>query len=412
MFLKLFFSILAAQWAGAEANGFMLSNDQPNVFEDPPLIPQIHPIGETTALKEQFMEPEGGRNPFANKDIVEWKPESQLPKPLQWFLGGLWVLMLASLPFIIPICEGKQTTKTQMVIGGSMLTVLFGGFYLFTNVILFQSVHFKDIRPLTIVECIYLMSQLITTVGYGDITPAKIRGQVFVGLYVLGALFIIAMLISDITNHVCHMVNEYKEKRTKANNPNADDRVKTVRLLITPEKPSVWPFVTSMLTFAAIDICWIIFFSTWPGEGKTVFQATYMSVITLSTVGLGWFTPVTEAGMIFGAFWMLFGSVALVSVIGNFTELMIKMKTYESFREEDRMEAMNVLATVNEGSDDVTELEFYKFGLLYSGVSKQNLDHIHEAFELLKGKDGLVSFASIAKSLETVAETPRTARED
>merc|ERR1719335_1029019 len=93
-----------------------------------------------------------------------------------------------------------------------MLAVLLGGFFLFTNIILFQSVHFDRIRPLTVVECIYFMTQVITTVGYGDITPAKIRGQVFVGLYVLGALFIIAMLISDLTALMVKTASEYKEK--------------------------------------------------------------------------------------------------------------------------------------------------------------------------------------------------------
>merc|ERR1719378_1775818 len=106
------------------------------------------------------------------------------------------------MPFIIPVLDQKPPTKTQKIVGVCMLVVLWGGFYLFTNIILFQSVHFKRIRPLTVVECMYFMSQVITTVGYGDITPAKVRGQVFVGLYVLGALFIISMVVSDVVNQM------------------------------------------------------------------------------------------------------------------------------------------------------------------------------------------------------------------
>merc|ERR1719157_70863 len=117
------------------------------------------------------------------------------------------------MPFIIPVMNNQRVTKTQIAVGSTMLVVLFGGFWLFTNIILFQSVHFDRIRPLTVVECIYFMSQVITTVGYGDITPAKIRGQVFVGLYVLGALSVIAMLISDLTKHAVDMAHEYKTKR-------------------------------------------------------------------------------------------------------------------------------------------------------------------------------------------------------
>jgi len=272
--------------------------------------------------------------------------------------------MLGALPFIMPLVDQKPVTKTQLGVGAAMLTVLFGGFYLFTNIILFQSIHFKTIRPLTIVECIYFMSQVITTVGYGDITPAMPRGQIFVGFYVLGALTVIAMLISDLTNHVVLMAQAYKERRFAANNPDwKDSRVRDLRALIKPEKPSANQLLISLGVFAVIDIIWVIFFSTYPGEGKTVFQAIYMSIITLSSVGLGWFTPVTEAGMIFGAFFMLFGTAALVSVIGNFTALMVKFNEYERFKEDSKTEAVDLLKTVAK-DDQVSELEFLKWCLL------------------------------------------------
>merc|ERR1719440_2645530 len=120
--------------------------------------------------------------------------------------------MMASLPFAIPILDKKEVTSTQKCVGMSMLVVLFGGLYLFTQVILFQSIHFDSIRPLTFIECIYFMSQVITTVGYGDITPAKTRGQVFVALYVIGALFIIAMLVSQIVDHMVQMFAESRDE--------------------------------------------------------------------------------------------------------------------------------------------------------------------------------------------------------
>jgi len=315
--------------------------------------------------------------------------------------------MLGSLPFIMPIIDQKPVTKTQLGVGAAMLCVLFGGFFLFTNIILFQSVHFKTVRPLTIIECIYFMSQVITTVGYGDITPAKARGQVFVGFYVLGALTVIAMLISDITNHVVAMAQAYKERRYERNNPGwRDGRVRDLRSLIKPERPSPNQLIISLACFGVIDIIWVIFFSTYPGEGKTVFQAIYMSVITLSTVGLGYFTPVTEGGMIFGAFFMLFGTAALVSTIGNFTELMVKFNEYERFNEDCSSEAMELLKTVTKGKEEVTELQFLKFALLQmDSVPETTLQHIQEAFDNLKPTKGVLDIKTVRKSLGD--ETPR-----
>merc|ERR1719329_2034324 len=103
-----------------------------------------------------------------------------------------------------------------------MWVVFFGGYWLFTNIILFQSIHFKQIRPLTMVECMYFMSQVITTVGYGDITPAKVRGQVFVGLYVLGAMFIISMVVSDVINQVIESADNYKKRLQHTAKPEAE----------------------------------------------------------------------------------------------------------------------------------------------------------------------------------------------
>merc|ERR1719327_875770 len=128
-----------------------------------------------------------------------------------------------------------------MAIGAGSMLVVFGGFFLFTNVLLFQSIHFKQIRPLTIVECIYFMAQVITTVGYGDIPPAKPRGQVFVGLYVLGALFIIAMVISDLTNHLVEKLESRKSVHSQKT---------TLASLLAPPKPSWRALLNALAVFA------------------------------------------------------------------------------------------------------------------------------------------------------------------
>lgn len=389
--------------AETQANlGFLKHGSHADGSEDDataPLIPRGILITESV---QDGQSPEGGVMPVVPQHTVEWKDESELPPLFQYLLAGIWILMLASIPFIMPIVDHKPVTKTQITVGSLMLLVLFGGFYLFTNIILFQSVHFKTVRPLTVVECIYFMSQVITTVGYGDVTPAKIRGQVFVGLYVLGALFIIAMLISDMTNHMVVMAKEYREKLAaeKAKNEGSARRKQTVSDLVEPEKPSTQPLLVALAVFAVLDLCWILFFSLHPAEGKTTFQAVYMSVITLSTVGFGYFTPVTEPGMVFGAFWMIFGSGALVNVISNFTELMVKLNEWERFKPESKAAVLDSLKGLVEGSDKVTEMQFLQFTLLQMKcVSQKDLANIQEAFQALSPKSGAVSLKAIEEGL-------------
>merc|ERR1719181_1217731 len=93
---------------------------------------------------------------------------------------------------------------------------MMGMAFLFTHVVVFNSVHFDKPRTLTLVETIYLMSQVITTVGYGDITPAYTRGQVFIGIYVVMCLVLVAHVISDGTNAIYERTRALVEEMAKA----------------------------------------------------------------------------------------------------------------------------------------------------------------------------------------------------
>jgi len=78
------------------------------------------------------------------------------------------------MPLVVIYMDGKNITQSQIISFAIMWVILGIGVYLFNQILVFQSVHFQTQRSLTIVECVYLMSQIITTVGYGDI-PQQIR---------------------------------------------------------------------------------------------------------------------------------------------------------------------------------------------------------------------------------------------
>jgi len=343
--------------------------------------------------------------------IVKWPDTSSVPKVLQIFFAFSWVLMLALLPFIIPLSDKEPVTKTQISVGTCMMFVLFGGFYLFTNVILFQSVHFDKLRPLTIVECVYFMSQVITTVGYGDITPAKQSGQVFVALYVLGALFIIANIVSDVACHIGEKLEEQKKIRHEAalaefkarhnpDTPRPETPRVPVRALIKADTPSLQPLFLAFMNFLILAVCWVAFFVLYPGEGKTLFEAIYMSLITLSTVGLGAILPVTEGGMIFAAYWMLFGVCALGNVVSTFTDYAIASHKYDLYTANDKESAAEALRAQVHGKPDVTAMQFLKFCLLSKGtVTKLQIELIVEAFQALGPEKGVLDIKTVEAQL-------------
>jgi voltage-gated potassium channel Kch len=292
-----------------------------------------------------------------------------------------------------------------------MWLAIFGGYYLFTNVIIFQSGHFPEPRTLSIVECTYLMSQVITTVGYGDITPAYPRGQVFVGAYVLMALFVIANVMSDLVGHITESAARYRANMAASAQEEVADEDKDVArsqaalvVLKHAERPSLRPLLTSFAAFAVLATCWILFFHYYPGEEKTWLQAVYFSIITYSTVGFGYFTPVTQGGMVFASFFMIFGSSALVGVVACFTELMIKLGEYERFDPEVACKAINEFRETHK-ADDLTEADFLRFGLHHTDlVSEDDLAAAKRAFKALSDitRDGqsYVSISALEKSME------------
>merc|ERR1719171_3379295 len=98
-----------------------------------------------------------------------------------------------------------------------------------------------------------------------------------------------------------------------------------------PERPSTDGLVSSLSLFFGIAFIWVLFFHYYPGENKTWLEAVYMSLITLTTVGFGAVTPVTEGGMLFGAFLMFIGTSALVNVVTAFSTFILEMDQWETW---------------------------------------------------------------------------------
>jgi len=380
----------------ANAGLFRLTSVRSNVLESPPSLEEpCDSLVQVGTMREE------GFQPQMEGDVQVWDETTKLGVGTSFAIAGLWIVMLMSMPVWIRYLSGEPFTKTQWVVAGGMWIAVFGGMFLFTNVVKFQSAHFKQVRTLELVECIYLMSQVITTVGYGDITPAYPRGQVFVGFYVLMSIFIIAMLVSDMVALIMSTVQAYQEKLFHREHVQVDYNLKGKhdtekgrrgqhQIGTKIEKPPMAPLLYSSGVYATFAITWIFFFHFFPGEGKTWLQAIYMSVITLSTVGFGAFTPNTTWGMVFASFWMIFGSAALVSVITSFTDYTLKMQEYERFDPEATHKAIDEFKDKHQNAE-MTEIQFIRFMLMQRGTaSESEVNSVLSNFHILANeeKDG------------------------
>jgi len=278
--------------------------------------------------------------------------------------------------------------------------VLGAGIYMFMNTIQFNSSRSGDSKwegdkCLTLVEAVYLMGQVITTVGYGDIVPSHSGGQVVVAFYVLGALVLIAEMVSEVGSVVAAKAKErvvmspapLVPQRPEAppdlaqvrSRSFSSDNLTNVKLVKEQVNIPYGKLGGAFLFYFVVAFVGILFYVYHPGEGKTWLEGVYMSVVTLSTVGFGAVTPTTSEGMVFGAYWMLIGVAALGNVISSASEVIMTMKEQE-LKEKDFEEALKLVKKDPQGR--ITRAEFLKLSVVASRIgTEDDIQRIEHQFE-------------------------------
>lgn len=353
---------------------------------------------ETKRRAREIKNATTGNPPLATGGPIGKYLDQGMSVEAETFFVVVYVAMIASVPLILVAFSNERLTRVHVVESVSLIVWLVGALYTFTHVIKFQSVHFEGIRTLSITETIYLLSQVITTVGYGDITPAFPRGQVFMAMYVLAALLLYGGLIMEVATIISTRISS-RYKNGSASEEERREMYKNKSLKNWENIGDIpwFPMVSSCVFFGSVVAMGVVFFLTYPGEQKNLFQCVYMSIITLSTVGFGNFTALTAGGKVFAAFWMLFGVAAMGSVIGASIDIMLHMKANQRYTmksTEDQLRFRELIdANAVSGNDGMDLYEFMKFGLLLNNiVTEDQLVKIEARFDGLgPDEDGNLS---------------------
>jgi len=324
------------------------------------------------------------------------------PFSIESTCATLLCMALASAPILLAAVAEEKLTRTHMLECCALVAWLGGVLYLFTSVLKFQSVHWTGYRPLTIVEATYLLSQILTTVGYGDITPAFPRGQVWVGFNVIVGLMLYGSIVMEVVGIVYGRVEKYLAKKELAklqSQSQADRGRDPLKDWADCRKIDYKPMIDSAIFFGSMAGIGITFFYLKEGEGKTLLQCCYMSVITLSTVGFGAFVPITEAGKVFGALWMLVGVSALAALITSFIDLIMRMKAVQHIdmvEEREKFDGLVNQCCAGKGGEAMDKLAFLKFALMYKhDVSETDIKLIENRFQCLGPVKGYVSLDKV-----------------
>jgi len=177
------------------------------------------------------------------------------------------------------------------------------------------------------VDAFYLMTQIITTVGYGDMRAPDDAGLLGMSAYVLIAVMVLSSIVGAVTASIIEK-EEKIMKQAMASIQVAYNKP-VVAGLLTLDLSKIIPapklseevggFLRGLLVWLLFVFSWACFFHFYPGEDKDLAKAFYMAVVTLTTVGFGDQTPATQGGKIFATLWMLMGVAAFANLVAKFS---------------------------------------------------------------------------------------------
>lgn len=219
---------------------------------------------------------------------------------------------------------------------------------------------------------LYEIMQIVTTVGYGDITIGSTLNpssngqglrhwQLFVGLYAFFGIAIVANIFQEITDAIFTTQQDLfrarlRELEAKLSDDVPDAEAAKVRY------GGINGVLTAGLAFAVLVLLWAGFFSTYErctcsagfteienctramqlknngkydydicvesgGRAMDFFNGVYMAVITFSTIGFGDITPMTRLGRVVAVPGMLVGVASFAVFVGCLSAYFHELKT-------------------------------------------------------------------------------------
>jgi len=249
----------------------------------------------------------------------------------------------------------------------------------------------------------YLMIQLITTVGYGDLHPTSEGMRFFMGCFVLVGNFLVALVLTSKMQSLVHRSHDALKGRMVERMVEGAKRVQRNKGVHSRGKKAdtaEWSVIGDVVIAFAVYMLFLLvgalYYGVWDNclasetqdysvdgvceERRSFVTGFYMSAVTLTTVGFGDQTPANQTGRVFGIFWMFFGVSAMANFLGEVAHLILvedMHRVSELGISHDLFKKMD-----QDGSGTLTKFEFTTYMLVkYSLVTEEDLDLLLEEFD-------------------------------
>lgn len=270
---------------------------------------------------------------------------------------------------------------------------------------------------------LYVIMQIVTTIGYGDVTVTNQSGKLFCCWYVVGTILILGALLTEAAAKLMRMNEEFfriqlrRLERRMCSSVDTEEEA-AQRFGQTNEA------LVSFVLFATLAIVGALFFRLYEhcscsygvtliegceegprcmatgGAVNTWTDAVYTSLITLTTVGFGDHSPKTVLGRSLSIVWMLLGVVATANFASAAGQLIFTHRRHYRCLKHLSKDVFEAIDTDHDGK--LTRHEFRHYALIkYELCSQQDLDDIDRIFDTLdRRKAGEVSLEDITSNLD------------
>lgn len=168
------------------------------------------------------------------------------------------------------------------------------------------------------IEALYIMAQIVTTVGYGDFIPSSDCGRIVTSIYALAGVVIVASLVGEAADAI--LENQQRIVMDSIANIEFGEEGGIPGMSAQQEHTlEMKAFYQAFGMWMCFIVAGTAFFTLYPGEELRLVEAVYLSIITLTTVGFGDITPKTSTGRLFASIWMLLGVSAFANMVAKFS---------------------------------------------------------------------------------------------
>ena len=268
-------------------------------------------------------------------------------------------------------------------------------------------------HPLT---ALYVVVQIVTTIGYGDITVTT-EEKVFMTFYVLLGTVLVAKIINDVGEEVLesasvrvdanlHRVEKYLSSSMEHGHCSA----------------AMHKLIAASLILLFFILLWVSFFAFYEdcscsygythvegcveekceetgGSTKSLIDATYMAVITFSTVGFGDYTADTLLGRFFASVFMCLGVVAFFNLVAAVADIISELQRF--YKNQLRLSRESFQQIDRDGSGRINKTEFQIYMMLRQGrITTTQLRRLDAIFDCMdRDGSGKLSYEEISNGL-------------